>query len=79
MVAVVVQFLWILFYSMFICGCHFHAEAVAVGLVPVVWGFFPLVAYRTKRERLIAYATTALSIFWLFLTWDSNIRFAFHR
>ena len=67
----------LLFYSALICGCHFHLIAVPVGLVPVVWGGFTLVTYHTFGERILGYLNTVLAFGWLYLTWHSNLKFAF--
>lgn len=72
-----VQVVFLFFYPGFICGCHFHAIAVPLGIVPVGWGFYPFFCYRTRREHVVGYVNGALSIFWLYFTWDSNIQFAF--
>jgi hypothetical protein len=66
-------------YLMLICGCHFHAEAIPAGLVPVIWGFYTLFCYRTRGEHFVGIAGGALAFYWLYLTWDSNIKFAFIR
>ena len=75
----VIQVVCLLVYPMFICGCHFHAEAIPAGLVPVAWGFYTYFCYRTRGEHLVGLIGGALSIFWLYFTWDSNIKFAFTR
>src|SRR5262245_31433521 len=74
-----VQFGSFFLYPMFICGCHFHSEAIRPSAVPILWGFYPYFFYRTKREHWIGYVNGALSVFWLFLAWESNIQFAFTR
>jgi len=75
----VIQVACFLVYPMFICGCHFHAEAIPAGLVPVVWGFYTYFCYRTRGEHWVGLVGGALSVFWLYFTWDSNISFAFTR
>ena len=65
-----------MFFPACICGCHFHAIAVPVGLIPVVWGGITLGGYRTFGERIVGYINTALGIGWLYIAWDTNIKFA---
>lgn len=76
-VTVVVQLLSFLLYPMFICGCHFHSDAIPASVAPIAWGFYPIAFFRTKKERIAGYFTTALSLFWIFFAWESNIQFAF--
>lgn len=76
-ITVAVQVLSFLIYSLFICGCHFNAFVVPVGVVPVVWGFYTYFCYRTWCERIVGFINGALSISWLYFTWDMNIQFAF--
>ena len=73
----VIQVVCFLVYPMFICGCHFHAEAVPAGLVPVIWGFYTYFCYRTRSEHWVGLVGGALSVFWIYFIWDSNIKFAF--
>lgn len=77
LVTVVVEFLSFHLHSMLICGCHFHAIAIPVSVVPVAWDFYPLFCYRTRRERVVGFITAALSLLWLFIAWQTNIKFAF--
>ena len=72
-----VHLLTFLSYPILICGCHFHVSAVPVGFVPVEWGGFTLLTYRTLGERILAHLNTALALGWLYLIWDSNLQFAF--
>lgn len=65
----------LLVYPLFICGCHFHASALAISLVPIGWGFCLLVSYETAGERIAAYIATVLSFAWIYLAWISNIQF----
>lgn len=74
---IIIQILSFFLYPAFICGCHYHAEAIPAGAVPIVWGFYAFLCYRTKRERWIGYINGALSIFWLFFSWESNLQFLF--
>jgi hypothetical protein len=78
-VTLVVQLLSFFLYPAFICGCHFFVEAIPVSAIPIIWGFYPYFFYRTKREHLVGYANGALSVFWMYLAWDSNLQFAFAR
>jgi hypothetical protein len=74
-----IQFGSFLLYPMFICGCHFHAEAIPAGLAPILWGFYPFFSYRTRREHWVGLLNGALAIFWLYFVWDSNLQFALTR
>jgi hypothetical protein len=67
----------LLLFPAIFCGCHFHVLAVPVCLAPVVWGFFTVLAYRTNRERILAYINGVMGIVWLYIAWASNIQFLF--
>jgi hypothetical protein len=66
-----------IFYPMLICGCHFHLIALVVSSGPMVWGGYTLLNYQAAGERITAYLNTALTLGWLYLAWESNLRFAF--
>jgi hypothetical protein len=74
----IVQVAFFFVYPAFITD-GFVFYAVPVGLVPVVWGFYTYFFYRTRREHLVGWVNGALSIFWLFIAWDSNIKFLFEK
>ena len=71
------QLVAFLVYPMLICGCHFHAIAVPIGLLPAAWAGYTLIAHRTLGERLVSCVNLGLAIGWLYLAWVSNIVFAF--
>jgi hypothetical protein len=48
-----------------------------VSLLPAACGGYTLLKYRTLGERLVAYFNVIAGIAWLFLAWDSNIKYAF--
>jgi len=64
-------------YPNHICGCCFHADALIPATPPTLWGFYLLLRYRTGGERVLSYVCVVLSIFWLFMTWGSNVMFFF--
>jgi hypothetical protein len=66
-------------YPMFICGCHFHLSAAIVGVPAICWGWLLFFFYRTRRERIVTYIAMALSLFSLYLAWQSNLQFEFLR
>ena len=61
----------------YICGCHFHAAALAPSIPPALWGFYVFARYRTWGERVLAWFCVLLSLFWLFLAWEANVKFFF--
>ena len=65
-----------LLYPMFICGCHFHLDALLFSLIPIGWGFRLLVRYVTPTERVVAYVAMVLSFAWIYIACESNIKFA---
>ena len=67
----------VLLYPMLICGCHFHAIAVAPTIVPIVWAIHLLASYRTATGRAGAWLTFGFAVLWLWLGIDSNLKFAF--
>jgi len=67
-----------LIYGLFICGCHFHAEAVPFSLLPVAWGFFMGFACRGTDRKLLRRAGIVSALLWMLFSWDSNIQFFFH-
>ena len=64
-----------LLYPAFICGCHFSLIGLIFTFVPIGWGFYLLASYETRSERFTAYIATALSIAWIYLSWESNLQF----
>jgi len=64
-------------YPMFICGCHFHLSACIVGLPAISWGWLLFFFYRTRGERIVTYLAMALSLFSLYVEWQSNLQFEF--
>jgi hypothetical protein len=77
--SVLFQVVFFMLHSAALCGCHFNPFAAALSIVPIGWGFYPFFCYRTRYERVVGYIAGALSIFWLYFAWDSNIQFAFQR
>lgn len=61
----------------FICGCHFHPEALVVNLVPVAWGFYALVTYRGRGERIVGWVAFAFAAFSAWMGFEANLMFAF--
>lgn len=65
-------------FSAFYCGCpHFNISLLIISLIPIGWGFFLLVSYKTWGERITAYVATLLSFAWSHMAWDMNIQFIF--
>jgi hypothetical protein len=75
---VVIQVVFFLLYPAFITD-GFTALAVPVCLVPIAWGFYTYFSYRTRGEHWVSFVGAALSVFWIYFAWDSNIRFLFVR
>lgn len=61
----------------YVCNCHFHLKALIIAIPPMFWGFYVFTRYRTWDERILAWVTVMLSAFWLFLAWESNVKFLF--
>src|SRR5436190_12729245 len=76
-ITLAVQSVTFFFYPALISGAQFHGAAVPVSLVPVAWGAFTLVRYRTTGERILGYINAALAIGWLCFAWGSNLQFLF--
>ncbi len=63
----------------FICACtKLHAEVVLLAAAPVAWAFAMLVIHRGQRERVLAYAALAVSLFFLNLIHPLNPRPLLH-
>lgn len=77
LVTVLTNILSYLAYGLFICGCHFHKEAVPFGLVPVGWGFFMFATHYRSQGKLLRLLGIGSCLFWLFLSWVSNLQFYF--
>lgn len=73
----IIQVLSFLAYPAFICGCHFHSDAVPIGLIPVGVGFYFFFFCRTRGERIVGYFNGALALAWIALAWLSNFQFFF--
>jgi hypothetical protein len=67
----------LLIYPAAICGCHFHALAAIVGAFPILWTGFVLLAARSLREWIIAIVNLGISVGWIAVEWNSNLRFLF--
>jgi hypothetical protein len=59
------------------CGCHFQLAAVPFTIIPVAWTALMLASYRTSVELALAVISLAATMFWLFITWQGNLRFLF--
>ena len=68
---------FVLFYPTFICGCHFHASAALVNVLPVIWGAYMLATYRDRPEQIIAWCAFAFAVFAIWMGFESNLVFAF--
>ena len=66
---------WIVYPALLFRCSQFHPIAVPVGLLPVAWGGFTLVTYRTMAERILGYINAAIAIGWLYVAWDSNLQY----
>jgi hypothetical protein len=73
-----IQVIFALLYPAFISD-GFSIEGVPVSLVPIAWGFYTLFCYRTSGEHWVGFVAGALSVFWIYIAWDSNIKLAFVR
>ncbi|MHC4199438.1 MAG: hypothetical protein ACYSU0_05555 [Planctomycetota bacterium] len=51
-------------YPQFITGCSFQVDAAIVAMLPLAWGLYPYLRYRTLRERIVGYIGMALAIPW---------------
>lgn len=74
---VLVNILSYLIYGMFICGCHFHSRAVPFGVVPPAWGLFVFIVHFRTKEKLLRNLGIGSALFWIFISWESNIQFYF--
>ena len=64
-------------YPIFICGCHFHATAAFIGTIPIVWTAITIIASHSRGERILAAINVLLTFAWLYMEWESNLRFLF--
>jgi len=64
-------------FGLTICGCHFHLIAVPFTVIPIAWTALMLASYKSKAEFVYALVSIVATTFWLFLTWQANLRFLF--
>jgi len=57
------------------CGCHFELKRALLEFVPILWGAYTFVCYRTTEERVVARFATLLAIAWLYVSWATNLHF----
>jgi hypothetical protein len=62
--------------SMSTCGCHFHPDAVIPMIAPLFWTIFLLASYRSTKSRLGAWAAFVIAVCFLWLGFESNLKFA---
>jgi hypothetical protein len=74
-----VWFIAILTYPLFICGCCFHWVAMPIGFLPIVWAVYTFFMYYSWYERMVCYLNIALSFFWFYVLWDSNLKHGLHK
>lgn len=77
-ITLVLQFATLALFSATICGCHFHAEALCVTLIPFVWGLVVIRFAITTAERAVAYFNALLMIAWIVLSWQVNVVYFFY-
>lgn len=77
-ITLVLQFATLALFSATICGCHFHAEALCVTLIPFIWGLVVIRFAITTAERAVAYFNALLMIAWIVLSWQGNIVYFFY-
>ena len=74
-VTVAVALGFVLFFPMFVCGCHFHAVALLPNALPVGWGFYALFSHRGGKERVVGWVAFLLALLALWIGFEGNVRF----
>ena len=72
------NFICFVFYSGFICGCHFHSDALLFALLPIALNSFGIWKGVKEKKKIEILVWGSLFVLWAAYAWSSNARFYFN-